>query len=288
MRFRVNTRPRTISRRAFLVAPLGVVVPMLCAAQSAPRLLRDRRADERPTLLVLGTAHFANPGLDVVNIEVDDVRTTQRQAELDEVVERLAAFEPTHIAVEVSREKQGELDSRYREYLAGRYELDRSEVSQLGLRLAARVGHQRVHAVDWNDYPPGDFDRYYDWGAYLESRGDESALAALTKRNGSVGAMGNESVGEWLRRINASERLAEAHRPYFDIAMVGDEEFHPGANWVGHWYARNFRIFRNLVQLTSGPRDRVLVVYGLGHAYLLRRFATESGAFRVVDVDEVL
>jgi len=32
----------------------------------------------------------------------------------------------------------------------------------------------------------------------------------------------------------------------------------------------------------------VLVVYGYGHAYLLRQFAAESGAFRVVDVGDVL
>ena len=32
----------------------------------------------------------------------------------------------------------------------------------------------------------------------------------------------------------------------------------------------------------------ILGVYGQGHAYLLRQFATESGAFRLVDVDAVL
>lgn len=51
-------------------------------------------------------------------------------------------------------------------------------------------------------------------------------------QSGRCWSMRDESVGEWLRRINASERLAEAHRPYFDIAMVGDDDFHPGANWV--------------------------------------------------------
>lgn len=40
--------------------------------------------------------------------------------------------------------------------------------------------------------------------------------------------------------------------------------------------------------LTDRPQDRILAIYGAGHAYLLRQFATESGAFRLVDVDEVL
>jgi hypothetical protein len=61
-----------------------------------------------------------------------------------------------------------------------------------------------------------------------------------------------------------------------------------GAAWVGTWHARNLRIFTNLVRLTSNPQDRVLVIYGFGHAYPLRQFASESNAFRLVDVDQVL
>jgi hypothetical protein len=34
--------------------------------------------------------------------------------------------------------------------------------------------------------------------------------------------------------------------------------------------------------------DRILVIYGAGHAYLLRQFVGESGAFRLVDVAAVL
>jgi hypothetical protein len=43
-----------------------------------------------------------------------------------------------------------------------------------------------------------------------------------------------------------------------------------------------------VVLLAAQPSDRVVVIYGAGHAYLLRQFARESGAFRLVDVAEVL
>ena len=43
-----------------------------------------------------------------------------------------------------------------------------------------------------------------------------------------------------------------------------------------------------IVRAADRPGDRMLVVYGYGHAYLLRQFAAESGAFRVVDVASVL
>jgi len=74
-------------------------------------LLRDRAADQRPTLLVLGTSHLDNPGLDVVNNKVDDVLAPARQAEITAVVEQLATYRPTHIAVEWPIKKQAALDS---------------------------------------------------------------------------------------------------------------------------------------------------------------------------------
>ena len=63
-------------------------------------------AQDKPTLMVLASAHFNNPGRDTINIDVDDVMTEKRQAEIESVVEQLMAFNPTHIAVEVSGARQ--------------------------------------------------------------------------------------------------------------------------------------------------------------------------------------
>lgn len=258
-------------------------------AQDDSRLLRDRAADQRPALLVLGTAHFDNPGLDVVNTKVDDVLAPARQTEIHEVVEQLASYRPTHIAVEWPIKKQAALDARYRDYREGKYQLGRGEEEQIGLKLAARLHLARVYAVDWNEDSPGN-DEDYDWVAYGQAHGQKAQVAALLDPKGVTGIvpLGTQTIGKWLLQLNRSETLAASHRNYFDWAAIGDAEHQPGANWVGQWYARNLRIFTNLVRAAARPEDRMLVVYGQGHAYLLRQFATESGAFRVVDVDDVL
>ena len=51
-------------------------------------------------VVVLGTYHFGDPGQDLHNMQVDDVRTPAKQAELAAVAARLAKFQPTKIAVE--------------------------------------------------------------------------------------------------------------------------------------------------------------------------------------------
>jgi hypothetical protein len=146
-------------------------------AQNAPQLLRDRAADRRPTLLVLGTGHFDNPGHDVVNTKVDDVLAPTRQAEINEVVEQLASFRPTHIAVEWPIKKQAALDARYRDFQAGKYRLGRGEEEQIGLRLAAKLHLASVYAVDWNEDSPGK-DEDYDWVAYGQAHGQKAQVTA--------------------------------------------------------------------------------------------------------------
>lgn len=248
---------------------------------SAPRLLRDRPPAERPSLLVLGTAHLDNPGRDVVNTKVDDILAPDRQSQVAALVERLAAYRPTRIAVEWDRLDQARLDARFRAYREGRYALGRSEIDQVALRLAARLGLPGLDAVDWNEMPPGR-EEDFDWMAWVEAQGQTARVEAMRKapdRNTS----GRADLLAWLRHANSPEALAASHRQYFDYLLLGDAKAYPGANWVGNWYARNLKIFTHLVRLAGRPQDRVLVIYGAGHAPLLRQFAEQSGAFRVED-----
>jgi hypothetical protein len=251
-------------------------------------MLADRAPDERPVLLIVATPHFANPGLDAINIEVPDVLTDERQQQIEALARQLVAFEPTHVAVEVAADAQDSLGERYRRYRNGDYRLTADETDQIGLRVAALSGLTTVHAVDWNGMPPGDLEAF-DWYSYGRSGEHAARVASITDpRRVPFNDLAGRDVRDWLVHANDPAVLSESHRIYFDVAMIGDDARQPGANWVGHWYARNLRIFNRLVTLADDPAHRVLVVYGHGHAYLLRRFAIESGAFRLVELGEVL
>lgn len=91
---------------------------------------------------------------------------------------QLAAYHPTHIAIEMPSGKQSALDKRYQACREGKYQLGRTEADQLGLRLAAKLGHKRVYAVDWNGNPPGN-EADYDWYAYGQLNGFIEAVAAI-------------------------------------------------------------------------------------------------------------
>lgn len=249
-------------------------------------LVRDRTIDQRPALMVLGAPHLANHNRDVQRTDIADVLTPAGQAEVEAVVARLAAWRPTRIAVEIKAGDQAELDKRYADFRVGRYALSASEVDQFGLRLAALLGHDRVHAVDWNDMPPGAMEDY-DWSAGAAQRGEEARMTAIRapewgQRMTALAA--SRPMAEWLAVMNGTDFLTQSHRRYYDYALLG----HQGANWVGAWHGRNLKIFANLVRVADAPGERVLVIYGVGHAPLLNRFASESGAFNVQSASDWL
>ena len=54
----------------------------------------------KPTIMILGSEHLANPGMDSFNRKMDDVLAPKRQREIKQLVTQLQAFQPTKIALE--------------------------------------------------------------------------------------------------------------------------------------------------------------------------------------------
>ena len=274
-----------MSGRLFCALALSLLIAAPAVAQTPPsaQLLGERTAEQRPALMVLGTAHLANGRHDVQVTDAGDILAPGKQAEIAAVVEALARWRPTRIAVEVLAADQAELDRRYAAYRVGDYALTSNEVDQIGLRLAARLGLERVEAVDWNDMPPGE-EADYDWMAGAEAAGEQARLARLrdpAQGRATTDLMASRPIADWLSVMNSPDYMRASHARYYDFALLGSPELGQGANWVGAWHGRNLKIFANLVRLADRPDDRVLVIYGAGHAFLLNRFASESGAFDV-------
>jgi hypothetical protein len=241
----------------------------------------------KPQLMVLGLPHFGNPGRDIANTKVEDVLAPRRQREIEALVDRLATFRPNHVAIEWETGEQAKLDARYADYRAGRYKLARDEDEQIGFRLAAKLGLPRVDAVDWNQDAPGK-DEDYDFPGWLKAHGRGAEWDAYQRDSqAEADAQGARQrctpIADWVRDDNGPEGSARYARPYFTIATFGDETQNPGAAWVGAWYARNLRIYHNLLRVGGTPGSRTVAIFGAGHGPWLRADAEQSGRFTLVD-----
>lgn len=235
-----------------------------------------------PNLLIVGTPHLANPGRDAVNGRVPNIASPERQRQIEALVDALARYRPTRVAVEVQTKDQARLDQRYEAYRNGAA-LGPGEVEQVAFRLAARLALPRVDAVDWNGMPPmAEADLDYEAWAKANGRGEDlNAWLGRVRTRVEAGhaRMACIPVSDWYREVNSPAYRAADNRAYFDIAMFGDT----GPNWVGgSWYMRNLRIFAALRRLAQ-PGDRVLVLFGAGHGFQLDQYARQSGAFEVSD-----
>lgn len=239
---------------------LGATAP--AAAQQSPA--EKSAAPARAEVLVLGVYHMNNPGHDVFNMQVDDVLAPKRQAEIGQVIEVLKRFNPTKIAVEADVYRKGTAQ-RYADYLAGKHELTRNEIEQLGFRLGKELGHKTVYPVDVDgDFPWQRFVNYARAsGRTKELDGLMDEIGAMVKAQNAY--LGSHTILETLLYMNSDEKVAEDVGFYYREAQFGEPGDWAGADLVSDWFRRNMRIYSNVMQLAGSPNERVLVIFGAGH-----------------------
>lgn len=270
-----------------IVAALAALLSLVAAsaALASPAIAPEGAPIE---FVVLGTFHFDNPGRDMANVQVDNVLSAKRQGEIKQILDGLARFNPTKIAVEAQRRQPGtNLSERYPLYRIAKMEPSRNEVVQLGFGLAQRLGHQNVYAVDVD----GDFP-FEPVMAFAQKTGRDAkltaAIAAIQGWTSEVTAqLKTKSLGYVLRQFNEPQTVATDNGFYLDLLRYGALDEQPGADLVSRWYERNFKICARIIQSVE-PGDRVLVIYGSGHAYLLRHCLSGVPGWRMKEANDYL
>jgi len=247
---------------------------------------------ERANVLVVGTFHFDYPGLDshkTVDEDKVDVLLEPKKSEVDELVAYIKKFKPNKIAIEAGTSWKA--TSKLREYKAGKYQDERSEIFQLGMRIARDFEIDTLYSVnqyslqrelykrdsiyhnslfdqvDWEIEDPY-WDMATKWLTYDDLAVKESHLLDYFKYMNSREVQ-NANFGLYLTGSFATGQGQGADR----LSM-----------W---WYNRNLRIFSNIVNITEGPEDRILVLMGNGHAAILRQLFEASPQYHFTEFSEL-
>jgi len=243
-------------------------------------------AQEKTKVLVLGSYHMGNPGLDAFNMEADDVMVPKRQKEIEDFVNLLATFKPTKICLETKLDRQLKLNENYQAYVNGKIALRKNETDQIGFRLAKKMNHTEVYAIDAD--APFEMDtvvkvaQKYQFTGFLELLGKLPSFMQDENRKLHEG-----SITKFYQYMNTDEYAKMSHGFYLDMAAIGKGENYAGADLVADWYKRNLRIYRNLQGLQLKPEDRVLILYGAGHAKILQDLVEDSSNLKLVKLNEL-
>ena len=244
-------------------------------------------------LMLLGSFHFKDAGLDAHKPKHSfDALSEARQKEIEEVVDALAKFNPARICLEQPYRNQADLDKSYQAYLKGERNDRPNEIYQIRMRLAKRLGHKGVYAVDTD-------------GRWYEPRVDIAKFAKEHKQEAFTVSPLEQTYGKYLDRMDRMvdesplrETLLYMNAPILCTAglgpyllgsfHVGEGDQYPGIDgFVSSWFNRNLKIFENVAR-GSQPGERVLLLIGAGHVPIIRQAVQASPEFKLVEVADYL
>jgi len=254
----------------------------------------DFRSGSKPGLMILGTFHFRDAGKDGYKPKFPfNVLSDKRQAEVEDLVNSLAEYKPTKIAVEWKKNTdQPFLDSLYQQYLEGKYTLGENEIYQVSFRLGKKLGHAKLYCVDaparW--YPDVPADSAFA-AQFNQSRFDDTLyndkFYKFYQLQDSLKTV--YSLKRSLQRVNSDEADYLFHGHY----LIGSYKYaagnqYPGADNLTGWYNRNLRILSNVLQLAEKEDDRIFLLIGHGHLPILRQAARSTPEIKLTEAMEYL
>lgn len=248
-------------------------------------------------VMTLGVFHFQFPNLDVDKIAKQDqidVLDKKYQKQLLEVVSILKEFKPDEIFVEARPAEQRKMDSLFQLYKNEKYTLGRNEVEQLGFRLAAKLGLNRVQCVDtWGKmYNSLDFlfndtaSRTIKFEKYYFKNPDTVYI-----KNEKLFKGNTPNIISTLIRLNNPKHIKESLGPY----LIGHFKYeekpgdYTGADFeAARWFDRNLRIFRNIQRSVTKKTNRILVIFGAGHMNILNYLFECSPEYQFISPEPYL
>ena len=271
-------------------------------AQEAQYSVKDHFKDIKTSdLMLLGTFHFANPGLDTYKTKYEiDILSSKKQAELSQIINTIIAYAPTKIAVEARKENQSRVDSLYNEYLSGNFNLPKNEIYQIGFRAAKSLGHKKVYAVDA---------RARRFQTNLSDKELQEKRAYFFQKAGNDVIQRENFISQKFQEMYTFEDNLKTKIPLLDYFvfmnepenfkvghgnyLIGSFKMGEGKDYFGAdnaiwWYSRNLRIFHNLLQINKAGKDRILLLIGAGHLPILDFLADTSVDFNKKDFKDFI
>ncbi|WP_291728526.1 DUF5694 domain-containing protein [Bernardetia sp.] len=257
-------------------------------------------AQHKPTeVLLFGTFHFNNPGLDAAKTKSFDIESEKSQTELDEIAEKIKVYNPSKIFVEWEYNEQEQLDSLYNLYLVGTYfenpKLSKfykqNEIFQLAFRAAKKLGHAKVYAMDYTDanFP---FDSLMEIAQKNNQVAlQEEIMQTIQEFSVSFDAQidADKSLTEILYFLNSSSLRQKDMSLYTQtINKVGGQDNFVGAYLASEWYRRNLYMLSIMQRQITNEDERVMMLLGSSHVALINKIISTHSNLKGIELQEVL
>ncbi|WP_039044249.1 DUF5694 domain-containing protein [Sporosarcina sp. ZBG7A] len=209
-------------------------------------------------IVLVGTFHFEQVG-ELIQ---------QKEDEVKELVDFLATYNPTKIALEWDTEEENELNDEYRNF-NGHYAI--SEIQQIGFRLAQNLRHDKLYAVNWNGQLTQE-DMTILNQEIQNSYPDVLKIMEDTISNAPLISSDSVLIDSY-RKLNDIDAIKGSERMYISLVnVVGDNKEMIGFNFLNKFSERELMIFKNIVDIsTNSLEERILLLIGSDHLWQLNK-----------------
>lgn len=224
----------------------------------------------KPEIMIVGTQHyheiFSQSDPDEHFLEsVDTLRNS------------LIKFQSTLICIEQELKIQKDIDDSFDRYNPTVFY--KNEAYDLGFYIAKKLNLDSVVAMDWmeQDYGVNVMSDAYEW-----SQNNDGSFIALIEEM--------QSCHDKLSELNDSYKITlELNKPeiykmdeelYGQMMLLGDD-WNTSIPWLTWWYKRNMIMVNNITQNLNN-NDKVIVIVGSGHVYILKQLLEASNKFNIM------
>lgn len=253
-------------------------------------------------ILVIGTYHFNNPGMDVAQFKVLDIMSEKPQKQLEEISTAIAKFKPSKIFTEWELKDQLALDTLYNKYLDNTYFdyvsnkfpkrkfYTQSEIVQLAFRSAKKSNHKKVYAIDYRE-TSFDYDSVIKFADLIrlpnfKKEVEDDIKDTETKSNA---LFATNDLLKCLFYFNSKE-LRETDIPWY-VSQINDSDklgTYVGAYLASEWYRRNLYMLANIQKQTESSDDRIMVLAGASHITMFLDLLKHDQNFKIVELIEIM
>lgn len=268
-----------------------------CSEKRTEQISEELHQSESKPLEVLlfGTFHFeyfnpVNNG-DVLNVNYRDILNKKEQNELEIIAEKIKTYHPDKIFVEYPYYLQNKLDSTYTAFSTKDYSKEkRNEITQLAFRIAKKLNHKKIYAMDYRT----SF-RYDSLIQQMEKAEqfdliakDSIELARLENTENKLFAS-DKPLSEIFYRYNNPKHRKEDINWYVNLANQGGEEGNfVGAYLASEWYKRNLYMYSIIQKAVKKGDKRIMILAGSSHIAMFKDFIDYTPDWKTVELKEII
>ncbi|MTI40821.1 DUF5694 domain-containing protein [Fulvivirga lutimaris] len=240
-------------------------------------------------VMVVGTYHFDQE-------EERNELSEENQKQIDNLVNALAEFKPSKVIIEKRPEFKKKYSLMYSKYQAGQLSIDTlaNEIFQLGFKTAMKMNHDSIYFFDNQPDFIGSLEGFTFEG--LEQYADSADVGfydiykdlIIENFEHNEKLLKSQTLYDEIKLRNAPQmQTFNIERMHAFEIRVGIDNNWIGADWLGRWYQRNIRMMAHLLKIYK-PDDRLLIIVGDNHKWVLEQLMNNTPDFEVVSSFEYL